>query len=210
MSYGQRVRDSMLHKTRSVITAAALAAVAGTAAADFETDFGVGRDASNNLVVEFNFDNIAAIPESPDLGAFDGFFSDEPGFAGFDFDEPDEGIFALEAGAIIRFELISADPGFRVYNPAFTSVLNPGDGFNFDAVTPTSTFDDHPWWTVERSDPGFDESVFEYEVSFRLLDVGTTGYGSTDPITVTFTRVPTPASAMLLGLAAAATSRRRR
>ncbi|MEM1330592.1 MAG: hypothetical protein AAGG07_08535 [Planctomycetota bacterium] len=195
---------------RSITTTLAVAAFAGSALADFETDFGVGRTMDGNLIVEFNFDNIEEIQESPDLMAFDGFFSDEPGFAGFDFDEPDEGIFALEAGAQIQFELVSADAGFRVYDPTFSTVLNPGDTFNFDAVTSTSTFDDHPWWTIERSDPGFDESIFSYDVTFRLLDVGSTGYGATDNITVTFTRVPTPASAAVLGLAGLAATRRRR
>lgn len=200
------------------ITFAALAVAvpAAGAMADFATDFGVGRDTNGDLVVEFNFTNELLLPESPDLGTFNGWFGDEPGFASFPEDEADEGIFRLAAGAIIEFELVSADPGFRVYDPTFSSIVGAGDSFTFDPITGDpgddttwTNFDDHPWWTVSADDPGFDANVFEYDVTFRLNDVGTTGYGSTGDITVTFTRVPSPGALGVLGGAMLATRRRR-
>lgn len=201
---------------RKSVFAAALTVPALAASADFATDFGVGRDLTGNLVVEFNFNNALEIGLSPDQNAFNGWFGDEPGFASFPEDEADEGIFRLEAGAQIQFELISADPGFLVYDPTFSSALGNGDTFLFDAITGDpadantwSNFDDHPWWTVSRDDAGFDASIFSYDVTFQLNDVGSTGYGSTGPITVSFTRVPAPGAASLLGLTALAARRRR-
>jgi len=190
-------------RTAAAIAAAALAASA--AHADFATDFGVGVNSTGQLVVEFNFGSIEPIPAATAPG-FNGWVSDEPGFANFEVAEPEEDIFVMGSGADIFFELISTSgDGFEVYDPFFSAKLENGDTFGFGGAS----FDDHPFWTVNADSPDFDPSVFSYDVTFRLIDLGSTGYAATEDITVTFTRVPTPAAAALL-LGAAPFVRRRR
>lgn len=208
--------------TRTALTIA-FAATAPFAAADFATDFGVASDGMGNLAVEFNFDNIAPISNFIENGGsngdFTGWFSDEPGFANFEEDEADEGLFIVPDGTVVAFRLLSADPAFAVYDPEFETRLNVGDSFvlgsvSRDAMTGEviSGFDDHPWWTVESDAPGFDPGVFTYTVSFELFDArddGIAGLNATGPITVEFTRIPAPGTAALLGLAGLASVRRR-
>lgn len=190
---------------RTITTIAAATLTATAAQADFATDFGVGVNSTGQLVVEFNFGSIEPLPAATAPG-FNGWISDAPGFANFPAPEPEEDINVLGSGAEIAFQLISTSGnGFEVYDPFFTSVLAPGDTFSFGGAV----FDDHPFWTVNADSAAFDPSVFSYDVTFRLIDLGATGYAATEDITVTFTRVPTPAVAALL-LGAAPLVRRRR
>ena len=207
------------------ITGVLLAAVAaGAAHADLESDFGVAWDGLGQLQVEFNFASIEPIANfvtnGGANGTFTGWFSDEPGFANFDVDEADEGLFVVPDGTVVAFELLSTDGPFRVYDPFFDAIVPAGGSFELGSVSRDpitgaviSGFDDHPWWTVDTTDATFDEAVFEYTISFRLLDVrndGVTPLAPTDPITVTFSRIPTPGTAAVLGLAGLAAARRRR
>jgi len=204
------------------ITALAIVASAGTASADFLTDFGVAWDGTGQLAVEFNFDSIEPISSfivnGGANGDFTGYFSDEPGFANFEEDEADEGLFVVPSGTVVGFELIAADPAFRVYDPFFDAALAPGGTFILGSVerdefgVVTSGFDDHPFWAVDTLSPEFDENIFTYSVSFRLFDARTDGQAiaPTDVITVEFSRIPSPASAALFGLAGLAFGRRRR
>ena len=209
-------------KTRLIGTVIA-AGAAATASADFDTDFGVAWDGAGQLAVEFNFDSIEPISSFATNGGangdFNGWFSDEPGFANFEEDEPDEGLFVVPDGTVVAFELISASPAFTVYDLTFDNVVAPGTNIELGEVlrdgagNVTQGFDDHPWWTVDVNSPGFDENVFEYDLTFRLIDIrddGVTPLAPTDNITVTFTRIPTPGTAALLGLGGLAATRRRR
>ncbi|MEM9066413.1 MAG: hypothetical protein AAGB51_13090 [Planctomycetota bacterium] len=190
---------------RLITTAIVASAFAAPAFADFATDFGVGVSSGGQLVVEFNFASVEPIPEATAPG-FNGWVSDEPGFANFEEAEPDEDIFVMGANADIYFELISTTgDGFEVYDPFFSGPMANGDTFALGG----SSFDEHPFWTVNADSPDFDASVFSYDVTFRLIDLGSTGYTATENITVTFTRVPAPAAAGLL-LAGAPLVRRRR
>ncbi len=200
------------------------AGAAATASADLESDFGVAWDGVGQLAVEFNFGSVEPIANFATNGGangdFTGWFSDEPGFANFDTDEPDEGLFVVPDGTVVAFELISASPAFTVYDLTFDNIVAPGTNIELgsvqrDALTGDviSGFDDHPWWTVDVNSPGYDPSVFSYDLTFRLVDLRTDGIAPlapTDPITVTFTRIPTPGTAALLGLAGLGAMRRRR
>lgn len=211
-----------MHIRKISSTAVALVFVAGTALADFETDFGVAWDGQGQLQVEFNFDSIepiaSFITDGGANGDFTGWFSDEPGFANFDEDEPDEGLFVVPDGTVVGFELVAIDPAFRVYDPFFDAALNPSDTFILGDVQRDSAgmvisgFDDHPFWAVDSEDPSFDENVFDYSVSFRLFDArnGGNAIAPTEVITVQFTRIPSPAGASLLAMAGLAAARRRR
>ncbi|MEO1583822.1 MAG: hypothetical protein AAFR96_04520 [Planctomycetota bacterium] len=219
-------------KTR-ILGIALAAGAAATASADFATDFGVASNGAGQLAVEFNFNAIEPIANFaangvavggpfdglPVAGGFSGFFSDEPGFANFEEDEADEGLFVVPDGTVVAFELISASPAFTVYDLTFDNVVNPGENIELGSVqrdaagNVISGFDDHPWWTVDTDNPAYDENVFSYDLTFRLIDIrddGTAGLAPTAPITVTFTRIPTPGTAALLGLAGLGAARRRR
>lgn len=209
-------------KTR-VMGIALAAGAAATASADFETDFGVAWDGQGQLAVEFNFGSIEVISnfvtDGGANGDFTGWFSDEPGFANFEEDEPDEDLFVVPDGTVVGFELISADPAFTVYDLTFDNVVAPGTNIELGDVQRDtngdviSGFDDHPWWTIDVNSPGYDENVFSYDMTFRLVDLrndGVAPLAPTDNITVTFTRIPTPGTAALLGLAGLAGARRRR
>ncbi|MEM8758013.1 MAG: hypothetical protein AAGF47_09560 [Planctomycetota bacterium] len=209
-----------MKKTTTI--AGSLALIAGVASADFETDFGVATDGAGALAVEFNFDSIELISEFVEGGgsdgSFTGFFSEEPGFANFEEDEEDEGLFVVPDGTVVAFELVSADPAFVVYDPFFDAPVPAGSSFvlgtvNVDAAGAVTGFDDHPFWTIDVNDAGFDDDIFDYDVTFRLVDVrddGITPLTATENITVTFSRIPTPGTAAVLGLAGLATARRRR
>ncbi|MEM1071250.1 MAG: hypothetical protein AAGB48_02635 [Planctomycetota bacterium] len=207
-----------LHRTVLIAAAAGLAA---PATADFETDFGVAWDGVGQLQVEFNFGSIEPISNFIAGGGlngdFTGFFSDEPGFANFEEDEPLEDLFVVPDGTVVGFQLVSADAAFVVYDLTFDSIVNPGDTIELGAVLRDGTgavtlgFDDHPWWTVDTTDPSYDPSVTAYSMTFRLVDLRTDGnaIAATDDITVSFP-IPAPGSAALLGLAGLAAARRRR
>lgn len=209
-------------RKQSSIAAMAIAASVGTASADFETDFGVAWDGAGQLAVEFNFDSIEPLSSFINSGGanadFTGWFGDAPGFASFETDEPDEGLFVVPSGTVVGFELIDADPAFRVYDPFFDAPLAPGGTFIIGSVqrdgsgAVISGFDDHPFWAVDTLSPDFDVNIFTYSVSFRLFDARTDGFAiaPTDVITARFSRIPSPASAASFGLAGLAIGRRRR
>lgn len=210
-------------KTR-VMSVVVAAGAAATASADFATDFGVAWDGQGQLAVEFNFDSIEPISNfvtgGGANGTFTGWFSDAPGFANFEEDEADEGLFVVPDGTVVGFELISASPAFTVYDLTFDNVVAPGTNIELGSVQRdtltgdvVSGFDDHPWWTVDVTDPAFDANVFSYDLTFRLIDLrsdGVTPLAATDDITVTFTLIPAPGAAAALGLAGLAGLRRRR
>ncbi|MEL6796803.1 MAG: hypothetical protein AAFO89_08250, partial [Planctomycetota bacterium] len=133
----------------------------------------------------------------------------------------DEGLFVVPNGTVVAFELISASPAFTVYDLTFDSIVQPGaaNAIELGAVerdgagNVTAGFDDHPWWTVDTTSPDFDENILSYDLTFRLIDIrddGVTPLAPTDDITVTFTRIPTPGTAALLGLGGLVATRRRR
>lgn len=195
-----------MDKRNMTIVMTALLAGAGAAFAqhDHEGDFVVGVDATGQLMVEGDFDEAAFLPPFSD-GGINGWLGDDPGFTNLDEDEPDEGFFMLAAGADVYFEFVSADPAFKVYDPFF-ALMSPGESFALGG----HEFDEHPFWHIDSDDAAFDPNQTVWNVQWRLLDLGTTGYGESQVYTSQFTNVPTPGAAVLAGVAGLAALRRRR
>lgn len=148
-------------------------------------DFIVGVIFANpegQIEAEFDFDEIFELPEID--GVITGFALDDPGFASLDEDEPDEGIFMLDPTTEIVFELVSSDPAFKIHTPGFADILvAPGDQWLIGAPP----FDEHVTWHIDTTDPSYDPGQIIYPVTFRLLDVGATGYAPSEDFTVMFT-----------------------
>lgn len=188
-----------------VLSALVVASLAGSAFADLESDFGVGRSANGQLKFEFNFASVEPLRWNSNAQAWVG---DEPGFANIDEDEPDEDFFMLPSNAFISIEILSADAGFRVVDPewdSFTQSIFDATVSEFDLGAPD--FDDHPFWVVLLSE--WDGVTTEYSVTFRAVDNGTAGLQPSEPVTVTFV-IPSPGAAGTLALAGLLAARRRR
>ncbi len=163
----------MLYNRRTCalsIVCLSLAAASSTLAGDdhghgHAGDFIVGKDGSDQIEIEFDFD------ESLPLGPIDGpllfgCVNDEPGFLSLDEDEPDEGFFVLPGGASIVFEIVSISVGLKVHTPGFGAVLDsPGAQF----VLGSPPFDVHPTFHIDENDPAFDPDA-EFSLTLRLLD----------------------------------------
>jgi len=164
---------------------------------DHEGEMVVGRTGANQLAVEF--DSGETIELAPVNGLLTGWGADEPGLMALGMDEPDEGFFTLETGVVVVFELLSADPGFKVWSPGLADVLDtPGDQFILGATG----FDEHPTYHIDADDPSFDPDVDEYFMTFRLLDSGITGYAPSESLTARFAPAPEPATVALIGVGA--------
>jgi hypothetical protein len=167
-----------------------------------EEDVIVGRSAGGQLRVEHNGETTLLPPVN---GLINGWALDEPGFLGLSKDEPLEDFFVLEDGAQIQLEVLSFDLAFQGWTPGFASIFHlPGDVWTIGGAE----FDEHPTWHINSDHPGFDPNQVEWQATFRLLDVGSTAYNPSEPITLTFTNVPEPGGLGLLGLMAGLRRRR--
>lgn len=167
-------------------------------------DIIVARTLAGQLAIEFDAKMPIALP--PASGLITGWAADDPGFMSLMKDEKDEGLFVPSPMSIVVLELISVDPGLKLWRPGFSGVLaNPGDQW----IIGSPDFDAHAIFHIDANDPAFDPDVSEYFLSFRLLDSGTTGYSASDEITLSFTPVPEPPALVLLAAGALAAARRR-
>jgi len=196
----------------TVLSIAALTASPALAGDDHGhgSDFIIGINDTGQLAFEFDGDDLEPISDFIMNGGlngdFTGYFFDEPGFASLDEDEPDEGFFMLGAGADIYVMINAIDAPFQVYDPDFDAVVPAGGMFALGSPD----FDTHPFWTVDTTSPAFDANVFEYDVTLKFVDLGSTGYADSEAITVTFSRVPAPGTAGLLAISGLGAIRRRR
>lgn len=187
----------------SVTALLSLAAWPARAQHHHEGDLVVGRSGANQLRVEFDF--APAIPLPPVNGLLKGWALDDPGFDHLEADEPAEDLFVLADGAQIRFDVVAFAPAFKAWTPGFAAALhNPGDAYLFPEG---HLLHGHLDWHIDSQDPQFDPNASPWTASFRLVDVGTTGYTPSDVYTFTFT--PEPASAALLALSGVVTLSRR-
>lgn len=168
----------------------------------------VGIDDTGKLAIEMDLDEAFVFEELFSSTGLNGYISDEPGFAALEEDEPDEGFFALGAGADIHFRLVgTSDPEMQVYNPFFdVPSLADGETFAFGAG---NDFDTHPFWFLNTDLPSFDPNKLEWSLDFQVVDMGSTGYADSDVFTIRFA-IPSPATASVLGLAGCVALRRRR
>jgi hypothetical protein len=183
-------------RTISLSISVVLLAVAGPALADeHEGDLVVGRTGANQLRVEFDFVPPIALP--PVNGLLKGWALDDPGFDHLESDEPNENFFVLGDGAQVRFDVVSFAPAFKAWTPGFGAVLhNPGDAYVFPDG---HLLHGHLDWHIDSQDPLFDPAVGPWMASFRLVDVGTTGYSPSDVYTFTFTPEPSSLALLMLG-----------
>jgi hypothetical protein len=164
---------------------------------EHEGDFVVGRTGEGQLAAEF--DAGAPFELSPISGLLEGWRADEPGFMALQKDEPKEDFFRLESGANIVFELVSIDPALQVWTPGFGAVLNdPGESWKIGGFD----FDEHPVWHINSSDPSFHALNAPWELTFRLTDVGGTGYTSSEDYSISFVAVPEPGTLVIMVCAA--------
>lgn len=187
-----------------LIVLAAFFAFAGTALAQHhhEGDLVVGRTGGGQLQVEFDFGAPLALP--PVDGLLKGWALDDPGFDHLEADEPDEDFFMLGSGAQIRFDVVSFAPAFQAWTPGFAAALrNPGDTYVFPDG---ELLHGHLNWHIDALDPQFDPAAGPWTASFRLVDVGSTGYTPSEVYTFAFT--PEPSTLALVGLGALVLRRR--
>ncbi len=190
------------HMMTSVLTIAGLAFA--TAADPHDGDFIVGVNGLGKLMIEADLDEAFYLPPF-NAGGIVGWFGDDPGFVSLDEDEPGEDFYTLKTGADVWFVLVAVDPAFRVYDPFF-NLMSPGDSFWLGG----HEFDVHPFWHIDSDDASFDPTQTEWHATFRLMDLGSTGYGTSDDYRVAFTNIPSSGAGALLALAGVGALRRRR
>jgi len=185
-----------IHPTHLVILAS-LFAFTGTALAQHhhEGDLVVGRTEAGRLQIEFDFDTPIALPAVS--GLLQGWALDDPGFDHLEADEPEEDFFVLGTGAQIRFDVVSFAPAFQAWTPGFAAALRePGDSYVFPDG---ELLHGHLNWHIDALDPQYDPAAGPWTASFRLVDVGTTGYSPSDAYTFTFTPEPSAFALVALG-----------
>jgi hypothetical protein len=139
----------------------------------------------------------------PGDGAFAGMWiHDQPSFATLLADNHEMELLRLLPGSSIGLRLVASDPALRFFEPAgFTPIL-PSAGSIF--VFPTDAAGDFEIHLLGGSiDPGLHVATFQFTDSSGIhLD--------SDPFTICFQTVPTPASVIVPAFAALAAFRRRR
>lgn len=157
-----------------------------TAAAQHAGDIWVARNASDQLD-RGGFDNFAIIKElSPTAG---GWIDSNPGLDHLAMPRPDLGLDLLEAGSQIRLEVIELDPALKVIQVGtFITLENPGDSFVLRPAGPQ--LHEHPFWFVDEEDSAFDPTWTIWHGTFKLVDVGATGYIESEPFVMKFSVAP--------------------
>lgn len=194
----------MSYTKYTCISSLAIASVALAQPHHHDEDFVVGVSSSGVLGIEGDFDEHFELPAF-DNGTFVGWLGDEPGLTNLDEDEPGEDFYMLAAGADIQFELVGTDPAMKVYDPFF-NLLSPGGSFALGG----NAFDEHPFWHIDSDDAAFNPGQTEWNVQFKVVDTGTTGYSDSPIYTATFTNIPAPGTALVLGALGLRAGRRQR
>jgi len=169
-----------------------------------EGDIIVGRTDAGQLKVEFDFAPLLPLPAVS--GPINGFSDSEPGFDHLEANEPAEDFYVLAPGAEVYFEIVSFEDAFQVWGAGFSSGphLNPGE----HVLLGDELLHSHVIWHVNSDDPAYDPLDSPWDATFRLVDLGTTGYAPSEAYTARF--VPEPSTAALLGVALVGVLRRRR
>ncbi len=155
-------------------------------------DLVVGRTGAGQLSIESGaFGRHFPLP--PVSGLVNGFALDEPGILTLEADEPEEDFFQLAAGANIRFDLVSISPAMKIYTPGFADTLDmAGETWTLGSAP----FHEHPTWHIDSDDAAYNASQLKWQVTFRVIDTGTTAYAPSPDYTMIFTNVDSTIPAM--------------
>lgn len=194
--------NSLLRYTSAYL---AYLAFAATAVQAHESDVEVGVDDVGRLAYPaFDFGTVILAPVDPGnpLG-LQGYAGDDPGWAA---DGAPEGLNALGLGSNIAVEILSLSPALRMFDPdAGLAELYAG----MQWIIGGPEFDAHPLWFIDSDDPAFDPGQAVWLGTFRLVDLGTTGYLPSEPMSFAF-GIPEPGAFCLALPLFVMTLRRRR
>lgn len=109
--------------------------------------------------------------------------SEAPGFDAVERDDPDAGIYPLSLGTVVRFELVSRDPGVSVLLEG-ALLDDPGDSVALPRVPDLHA---HGAWQVAIDNPADRLRVFS--LSFRMTTTAA-GYTASEVYTLRFRLVP--------------------
>ena len=152
-------------------------------------DFVIGVSGAGDLKFESELVEEMEIVELEEVsGIINGWAGDDPGFMPLDVDEPKEDFFPMAIGAEIQLVVVALDPALKAHTPGFADVLDsPGDAWTIATVTTDPpAFDDHPIWHVDSDDAGLKDNQVVWSGIFKFVDVGTTGYGESEPFVLRF------------------------
>jgi hypothetical protein len=143
---------------------------------------------------------------SPVSGLLNGWTGTDPGFEHLEADEPAEDFYQLLSGASIRLEIISIDPGLKVWESGLGTLA---DAAGESILLGDEELHSHATWHLDSDVLGAGWTG-TLSGTFKLVDTGSTGYSDSEQFTMHFTNVPEPATLGLLALGGAAMIARRR
>lgn len=156
-----------------------------------EGDVNIGVDSLLHQLMLIFDGHVAELP--PINGPLFGYGVDDPGF--ISIENSVMGLDPPGPGSDLVVEVIHFDPALKAWTPGFGSVIrNPGDRWDLGEAP----VHEHPFWQIDSHDPAFvsPPQQTEWNATVRIIDLGSTGYGASDPLTITFT--PEPAGASLI------------
>ncbi len=164
-----------------VVCASLVCVVLGAASASAQPhdDILIGRSAAQALRVGglLSSTDFVVLPPGP-LGWAD----NDPGFDAVSVADTAADLYPLQSGAEIYLELVSTEPAFRAISPAFEVLDQPGER----AYLGDSALHTHLTWNIWSADPQFDPQKVVWHPVFRLVDLGTTAYASSQTFSIRF------------------------
>ena len=115
-----------------------------------------------------------------------GWGDNDPGFDRIVDPEPEADVYPLETGVEVWLELVSADPAVRLIDSGFQIIDDPGES----TLLGGANLHVHNNWHINSDDPAFDPQQCVWQMTFVLVDEGSTGYETSEPLKFSFTNVP--------------------
>lgn len=174
-----------LRVTLVPIAALSLCLFVASAHAQHMGDVWIGRTSADQLSVGGYLPTALGTYLAPSSGLFPGWSDNSPGFDRVINAEPDNDLYPMETGAHIVLEVVHFDTALRAVDASFNLIDTPGE----QTILGGSTLHVHLTWNINVNDPAFDPDEYLWEATFRLIDTGSTGYATSDDITLKFTNV---------------------
>ncbi|HPF41344.1 MAG TPA: hypothetical protein P5081_20530 [Phycisphaerae bacterium] len=162
-----------------------LAIAIQSASAQHAGDVWVGRTSAGQLDAGGFIDVGVGFYLAPSGGLFPGWSDNDPGFDRVINDDPENDLYSLATGAQIRLEVVAFDPALRAVDTSFNILDTPGE----QTILGGATLHTHLTWNINVNDPMFDDQEYVWEAKFRFVDTGSTGYVTSDDISLRFTNV---------------------